>query len=93
MSFQHANLVASMTHFLARTRTARVLIVAKFHTGRDPVADFFVVAAQAGLEVKERWEMDWDGNRREWMERPEMLLEAKAWFVVAELGWTAEELS
>jgi hypothetical protein len=93
MSFQHTNLVASMAHFLERTQAARVLIVAKFHTGREPVEEFFVIASSAGLEVKEIWEMNWDGDRREWMERPEMLLEAKAWFVVAELGWSAKMLS
>ena len=66
-SGQHHSLAKSMLHFLSFNATARVWIVAGFHTGRANVASFFEVAVEAGLEIEEIWERDINGGEREWM--------------------------
>jgi hypothetical protein len=44
LSGQHENLVRSMLHFLSLEPTARVFVIAGFHTGRARLANFFEVA-------------------------------------------------
>lgn len=76
-----------MLHFLSFNATARVWIVAGFHTGRANVASFFEVAVEAGLEIEEIWERDINGGEREWMterdSQAEDVTERKKWLVVA----------
>lgn len=92
MAGEHQNLVTSMLHFLSDDdESARVWVVAGFHTGRATLASFFEVAHDAGLEVKRIWERDVQGNEREWVKeplqsRPENITELKKWLVVAILG-------
>lgn len=89
MPSQHENLARSMLHFLAEEERACVWVVAGFHTGRATVAEFFDVAGRQGLDVEERWEVDVDGNRREWVrERTgagEEITARKRWLVVSVL--------
>lgn len=68
MPHQHANLVASMLHFLSPEPSARIFAIAGFHTGRAKLAGFFDEARERGLEVDEIFEEDAEGRRREWME-------------------------
>ncbi|KAF2648648.1 hypothetical protein K491DRAFT_783913 [Lophiostoma macrostomum CBS 122681] len=90
MPHQHENLARSMSHFLSKSPTARVLCISGFHTGRARLALFFEeVAPEAGLEVELIFEMDADGMRREWQaERDggkEDVGERKKWLVLAQL--------
>lgn len=68
MPWQHANLMASLSYFLASSTDARVWVVAGFHTGRDNIRGFFdaVQLGCAGLEVERIWERDVLGAEREW---------------------------
>jgi nicotinamide N-methyltransferase len=76
LSGQHENLVRSMLHFLSLEPTARVFVIAGFHTGRARLANFFEVA-------------DEHGKRREWLsERDngcEDHTERKKWLVICRL--------
>jgi len=68
----------------------RVWVIAGFHTGRDNVASFFDVADTVGLEIEERWEVDVEGRRREWLrdragQVGEDVTGRKRWLVVAVL--------
>lgn len=88
-----------MLHFLAYPASAsdtpttitdpRVLVTGGFHTGRPNVASFFRTAEREGLQVEERWEVDVDGGRREWVdegrEPGEDITNRKRWLVVAVL--------
>ncbi|MCJ1462281.1 hypothetical protein MMC07_000881 [Pseudocyphellaria aurata] len=86
-SGQHHNLAQSMLHFLSFDATARVWVVAGFHTGRAKVASFLDVAIEAGLEIEEIWERDVNGGEREWIQErgsgSEDVTERKKWLVVA----------
>jgi hypothetical protein len=86
LTSQHANLATSMSHFLANDPGARVLVIAGFHTGRPKVAKFFEIIGDAKLEIERIWEMDSNGERRDWdPERPMGPGEGKKWLVVAVL--------
>jgi hypothetical protein len=83
---EHDNLVQSMIHFLSPDPSARVLVIAGFHTGRAKIATFFEEAVPpSGLEVEEIFDMDADGQRRTWDARaPEQPVgERKKWLVLA----------
>ena len=86
-SGQHHSLAKSMLHFLSLNATARVWVVAGFHTGRVKVASFFEEASEVGLEIEEIWERDINGGEREWVKEPnsriEDITERKKWLVVA----------
>lgn len=66
LTHEHLNLLKSMTHFLSPEPSARVFVIAGFHTGRAKVAMFFDRVGDVGLEVEEIWEMDANGVRRGW---------------------------
>lgn len=95
-SGQHHNLAQSMLHFLSFDATARVWVVAGFHTGRAKVASFLEVAVEAGLEIEEIWERDVNGGEREWIKeqgKSEDATERKRWLVVAILRRKVVSLS
>jgi len=84
MPGEHLSLVQSMLHFLAYREHAQVWVTAGFHTGRPTIAQFFTVAATAGLKVQIIWERDVYGNVRPWSEtRDEDITARKKWLVVA----------
>lgn len=92
LTSQHHNLASSMLHFLSPDPSARVFVIAGFHTGRATLAHFFEVICRAegpsgGLEAEEIFEMDVDGKRREWeADRVEEGVgERKKWLVLARL--------
>ena len=93
----HHGLAKSMLHFLSFDATARVWVVAGFHTGRAAVASFFEVAGEEGLEIAEIWERDNDGGEREWVKerdsKAEDVTERKKWLVVAVLRRKVYSLS
>lgn len=89
LSGQHENLVTSMLHFLSLEPSARVFVIAGFHTGRARLANFFEVAQEHGLVPDEIYEEDDQGVRREWLpERDngtEDHTERKKWLVICRL--------
>jgi len=63
----HLLLLDSLNELLARTPTARVCIVAGFHSGRATPRSFLRKAGERGLVRRGRWqEVGTDGRRREW---------------------------
>jgi nicotinamide N-methyltransferase len=77
-----------MQYFLAPAPSARILVIAGFHTGRAKLAAFFENAVpDSGLEVEEIFELDADGRRRVWQSHAveEAVGERKKWLVVARL--------
>ncbi|KAF2201822.1 hypothetical protein GQ43DRAFT_440247 [Delitschia confertaspora ATCC 74209] len=91
---EHRNLLRSMLHFLSPNPKARAFVIAGFHTGRKNVAGFFeevekMEQQKEGLEIEEIWEMDANGERREWRKERdggrEDHGERKKWLVVARL--------
>lgn len=86
-SGQHHSLTKSMLHFLSFNATARVWVVAGFHTGLANVSSFFEVAVEAGLEIEEIWERDINGGERKWMKEQdskfEDITERKKWLIIA----------
>lgn len=89
LSGQHENLVSSMLHFLSLEPSARIFVIAGFHTGRARLANFFEVAEEHGLEPDEIYEEDDQGERREWLpERDNGLenhTERKKWLVICRM--------
>lgn len=88
LASQNQNLARSMLHFLSPDPSARVFVIAGFHTGRARLAHFFEeVVDQEGLEVEEIFEMDADGRRRSWKadRTEEGVGERKKWLVLARL--------
>lgn len=84
MPGEHLSLIQSMLHFLAYGEHAQVWVTAGFHTGRPTIAQFFTVAAAAGLEMETIWERDVHGDVRPWSEtREEDITARKKWLVVA----------
>jgi len=82
---EHKSLLASFEHFLSEEEHARVWIVAGLHTGRAVVATFWDTVVESGwLLVEKLWEMDVEGNEREWMRerKGEGVGERKRWIVV-----------
>ncbi|KAI9812131.1 MAG: hypothetical protein M1827_004797 [Pycnora praestabilis] len=93
MPSQHLPLLHSMAHFLSRDDTsARVFVIAGFHTGREKVRGFFEGVAEVGLVVERIWERDVEGRVRAWVgdrgEGEEGVTERKRWCVVAVLKRT-----
>lgn len=87
MPWEHANLARSMAHFLSLDDlSARIWLVAGFHTGRTKMVGFFDVIGDAGLGVERIEEVDVMGKRREWArDREEDVTARKRWLVVAVL--------
>jgi len=64
-------LISSLSQLLALTHSARIHLVAGFHSGRNAVSSFLRKARQAGLEEKEvngkKWEeLAVGGETRTW---------------------------
>lgn len=88
MPWEHANLLASIAHFLRPVETSRAWVVAGFHTGREKMRGFFDpdALARAGLELDCIWERDCNGVERDWsLDREEYVSVRKRWLVVASL--------
>lgn len=88
LASEHDNLAQSMSHFLSTYESARILLVAGFHTGRGKIAAFFEEAVpKHDLVAEEIFEMDADGRRREWQPDAvdEPVGERKKWVVLARL--------
>ncbi len=64
---QHENIAISMAHFLAKSVEAEVWVVSGFFLGRAKLARFFDIARREGLHVREVFEQNAVGDRREWM--------------------------
>ena len=64
---EHENIARSMAHFLAKSREAEVWVVSGFFLGREKLARFFDVAGVEGLDVREVFEQNAVGSRREWV--------------------------
>lgn len=84
-----------MVHFLADDSSARIYVIAGFHTGRARVAPFFEeTVPSVGLEVDEIYEMNAEGKRRSWAKErdggAEDVTERKKWCVVARLKRVAQ---
>jgi nicotinamide N-methyltransferase len=82
------SLARSMTYFLSKDPSARILVIAGFHTGRAKMAAFFEKAVpENGLEMENIFEIDATGRQRIWHpQAPEEAIgERKKWLVVARL--------
>lgn len=102
VSSQHENLLHSICALLARTPTARLLLVAGFHTGRPATARFFAAAKEAGLVPDPHtrhggmYERSIFGDEKAWdPTESDMgdISERSRWVVVACLGWATSVLS
>ncbi|BFZ63825.1 hypothetical protein YB2330_004957 [Saitoella coloradoensis] len=96
---QHANLISTITSTLSYTPSARLLLVAGFHTGRANVVRFFKLLAEAGFVERGEGKRERMVNRdveREWAgvrgDFEEDLVERKRWVVIAEMGWSDAKL-
>jgi hypothetical protein len=81
----HEALLASFAHFLSEDEGATVWVIAGMHTGRAVVAAFWDTVEKSGKWLVESlWEMDVEGNEREWMteRREEGVGERKRWVIV-----------
>lgn len=95
VSSQHANLLHSLCALLARTPTARCLVVAGFHTGRLAAARFFDAAAAVGLVPDAAaahgglYERSVLGAERPWMGADDLgdISERARWVLVGCLCW------
>ncbi|GAA6032471.1 hypothetical protein JCM8097_004777 [Rhodosporidiobolus ruineniae] len=66
-SSAHTLLLSSLGRLLARTPSARIHIVAGFHSGRATVRSFLRKARKVGLVRKGEWtEVSTKGERRQW---------------------------
>ncbi|KAH8658763.1 hypothetical protein BGZ60DRAFT_472101 [Tricladium varicosporioides] len=87
MPYEHANLRASIAHFLSED--GKAWVIAGFHSGREKMRGFFDKGglAEVGLEVEKIWERDVEGIEREWAEDRgrEDPSARKRWLVVAVL--------
>ncbi|KAK3174761.1 hypothetical protein OEA41_002007 [Lepraria neglecta] len=87
---QHRNIAKSAAHFLAKTDEAMVWLVSGFFLGRTKLAEFFDVAREEGLRVREVFEQDVVGSVRPWSvkedhESRERLI-SQGWLMVAVFG-------
>jgi EEF1A N-terminal glycine/lysine methyltransferase len=92
MSDQHDALVWSLTHFLEKSSTARIFVVAGLHTGRSVISNFFRVAGSRGLLPDDSGIEEhnvFNGITRGWKEGRGMedLVERKQWLIVTRLKW------
>ena len=94
---QHENIAKSMTHFLAKSENAEVWIVSGFFLGRKKLAGFFDIARKFGLSVREVFEQNAVGVRREWMvdrqSEDEKDIVEQGWLLVAVLCQKGSEVS
>ncbi|ORY82118.1 putative methyltransferase-domain-containing protein [Protomyces lactucae-debilis] len=87
---QHANLAQTLANTLSRSSESKIHCIAGFHTGRKKLSGFFDYIADVGLEVKEIYEQNYKGERRDWDPvRPdcEDPVQRKRYIVCAILGF------
>jgi hypothetical protein len=94
MTDQHQALVLTMSCFLERSSSARILVVAGIHTQRSVVSAFFRIAEFEGLIPDEDGIEECNimfGSSRPWMDDrgAEDTVERKQWLVVAKLKWSS----
>lgn len=66
-SSAHDTLLSSLSALLSLSPSARVEIVAGFHSGRETVRAFLRKAAASGFEMEGEWEeVTFDGKKRAW---------------------------
>jgi nicotinamide N-methyltransferase len=92
MSDQHTPLVETLCQLLDRSASARIYVVAGFHTGRSTLAHFFHLAESKGLVPDEDGIEEKEiinNSSRTWKEDrgTEDTVERKKWLVVAKLKW------
>ena len=92
ISDQHGPLVATLSQLLDRSASARVYVVAGFHTGRSTLANFFYLAELHGLvpdEDKIEEKNIINNSTRPWADDRgiEDTMEQKKWLVIAKLKW------
>ena len=92
MPDQHVPLVRTISRMLEHSSSARVFVIAGFHTGRFILANFFCIAASEGLIPDEEDIMEYNvttQKTRPWKEDriDEDVIERKQWLVVALLRW------
>ncbi|SPN98796.1 related to NNT1 Putative nicotinamide N-methyltransferase, has a role in rDNA silencing and in lifespan determination [Cephalotrichum gorgonifer] len=94
MSYQHQNLLTSISHLLKETPDARAWLIAGFHTGRHNMRTFFdgTFLRTRGLELEAAWEVDYMGVEREWAwEREDEDASTKGrWSAVGILKWAVD---
>lgn len=88
---QHENLIHSLSGLLEHSATARVFMIAGFHTGRAVLAEFFRIAALHSL-IPDDDRIEYNvvsGVSRPWEDDrgAEDVIERKQWLVVAKLKW------
>lgn len=64
---QHQNIARSMKYFLTGNEKAEVWAVSGFFLGRERLAEFFDISSREGLNVRDVFEQNAVGDRREWM--------------------------
>ena|SRR5271155_852529 len=92
MSDQHSALVCTLSHLLERSASARVFVVAAFHTGRSVLSNFLRTAGLQRLIPDDCGIQEYniiDGSTRLWKEDRGMedIVERKQWLIVARLQW------
>jgi EEF1A N-terminal glycine/lysine methyltransferase len=92
MSEQHCALIWSMTHLLEKSSSARVFVIAGFHTGRCVLANFFQLAEAHNLVPDDEGIIEHSiltGKTRPWKNERgiEDTVERKQWLVVTHLKW------
>lgn len=96
VSSMHDALLATVTALLARTRDARFVLVAGFHTGRPAIARFLDAARAAGLEYVTSapyggvYERRFDGATRAWQRVDDEMGdigERAQWVLLAVFQW------
>lgn len=97
----HELLMSSLVLLLSQSASARITLVAGFHTGRACVRSFERRAAEMGLVARNTWEeVSFEEKRRPWgwdleaatWEGEERIEERNRWVVKGELGWSDEKL-
>lgn len=90
MNEQHENLCRTLGRTLRRNRRSAVHLVAGFHTGRWPIANFLAQAKSHGfrLEYVREVSLSDDQRWRDWTpERMEDEDERRRWLIIIHLKW------
>jgi len=104
----HDALLSTLTQLLARTPSARIHLVAGFHSGRNAIRSFLRKAKAVGLEKKgpeweeiavggekRKWGWDVEGENLEageWIDEKESNAKRGKWVVVGEMGWEEKKV-
>lgn len=87
MDWEHHNLAKSILHFLSDSPSARGIVVAGLHSGRQKMSKFWDAAVEEGLAVESIRERDVDGVERPYMagRGTEDVVERKRWLIIGTL--------